>query len=113
MSTPSSSLEAPSYDLSLSAYVTARATIEGNPLSPDELRNIDAYWRAGLYLCVGSLYLKVNPLLREPLSVLAPHWIDLPARGGQRFLLDTRTLCVFGFYRDIPAVKVWNGPLLD
>ena len=28
----------------------------------------------------GKLYLKVNPLLREPLSVLAPHWIDLPAR---------------------------------
>ena len=27
-------------------------------------------------------------------------------------LLDTGTLCVLGYYREIPAVKVWNGPLL-
>jgi hypothetical protein len=33
-----------------------------------------------------------------------------PARG-QHFLLDTGTLCVLGYYRDAPAVKVWNGPL--
>ena len=54
MSTTSSSLEALSSRLSLCACGTARATIEGNPLSPDELRNIDAYWRASLYLCVES-----------------------------------------------------------
>ena len=40
----------------------------GKPLSPDELRKIDAYWRASLYLCLGMLYLKDNPLLREPLE---------------------------------------------
>jgi len=22
-------------------------------------------------------------------------------------------LCVLGYYRDVPAVKVWNGPLSD
>lgn len=28
------------------------------------------------------------------------------------FLLGTGSLCVLGCYRDIPAVKVWNGHLL-
>ncbi|HEX3449781.1 MAG TPA: histidine phosphatase family protein, partial [Isosphaeraceae bacterium] len=47
------------------------------------------------------------------LRVLAVRWIGLPASAGQHFLLDTGTLCVLGYYRDIPAVKVWNGPLID
>jgi broad specificity phosphatase PhoE len=45
------------------------------------------------------------------LRVLAARWIGLPAGGGQHFLLDTGTLCVLGYYRDVPAVKVWNGPI--
>ncbi len=32
------------------------------PLSPEELHRMDAYWRASLYLCVGMLYLRDNPL---------------------------------------------------
>jgi broad specificity phosphatase PhoE len=47
------------------------------------------------------------------LRVLAARWIGLPAASGQHFLLDTGTLCVLGYYRDLPAVRVWNGPLLD
>jgi probable phosphoglycerate mutase len=47
------------------------------------------------------------------LRVLAARWIELPVSAGQRFLLDTGGLCVLGHYRDIPAVKVWNGPLPD
>jgi hypothetical protein len=31
---------------------------------------------------------------------------------GQHFLLDAGTRCVLGYYRDIPAVKIWNGPLV-
>jgi len=73
---------------SLSAYGTARSTIEGKPLNPDELRKIDAYWRASLYLCMGMLYLKANPLLREPLSLehtkpwLRGHWAPTPASAS-------------------------------
>jgi xylulose-5-phosphate/fructose-6-phosphate phosphoketolase len=37
------------------------------PLTPDELRLVDAYWRAANYLSVGQIYLLDNPLLREPL----------------------------------------------
>src|SRR5438034_5528136 len=37
-------------------------------LSPDELRKIDAYWRAANYLSVGQIYLLDNPLLRKPLE---------------------------------------------
>jgi xylulose-5-phosphate/fructose-6-phosphate phosphoketolase len=36
-------------------------------LDPDELRLIDAYWRAANYLSVGQIYLLDNPLLREAL----------------------------------------------
>jgi len=40
------------------------------------------------------------------LRVLVSRWIGLPASSGQHFLLDTGTLCVLGYYRDIPAVKI-------
>jgi xylulose-5-phosphate/fructose-6-phosphate phosphoketolase len=65
---------------SISAYGPARSTIKETPLSPDELRKIEAYWQASLYLCLGMLYLKANPLLREPLTLqhikprLLGHW---------------------------------------
>ncbi len=39
------------------------------PLTPDELRKIDAYWRAANYLSIGQIYLYANPLLREPLKI--------------------------------------------
>jgi probable phosphoglycerate mutase len=45
------------------------------------------------------------------LRVLVARWIGLPAGGGQHFLLGTGTLCVLGYYRDIPAVRVWNRSL--
>jgi xylulose-5-phosphate/fructose-6-phosphate phosphoketolase len=75
-------------DNNISAYGVARSTVRGTPLSPDELRKIDAYWRASLYLCLGMLYLKQNPLLREPLKVaqikprLLGHW---GSDAGQSF----------------------------
>ena len=47
------------------------------------------------------------------LRVLGARWIGLHAASGQHFLLDTGTLCILGYYRDVPAVRVWNGPLFD
>ncbi len=44
-------------------------SISEGPLSAEELRKIDAYWRASLYLCVGMLFLQDNPLLKEPLKM--------------------------------------------
>jgi xylulose-5-phosphate/fructose-6-phosphate phosphoketolase len=73
---------------SISAYGEARSTVKGAPLSTEELDNIDAYWRASLYLCVGMLYLRENPLLREPLKLehtkarLLGHW---GSDAGQAF----------------------------
>ena len=37
-------------------------------LTTEELRLIDAYWRASNYLAVGQIYLYDNPLLKKPLS---------------------------------------------
>ena len=64
----------------LSAFGKARATIQGAPLSAEEVRKLDAYWRASLYLSLGMIYLRDNPLLEEPLKVehtkarLLGHW---------------------------------------
>ena len=38
------------------------------PLSPEQLRLIDGWWRAANYLSVGQIYLLDNPLLREKLA---------------------------------------------
>jgi broad specificity phosphatase PhoE len=46
------------------------------------------------------------------LRVLAARWIGFPVPAGEHFLLDTGTLSVLGYYRDTPALEVWNGPLL-
>ncbi|MGH2736744.1 MAG: phosphoketolase family protein, partial [Actinomycetota bacterium] len=54
------------------------------PLDPDDVRRIDAYWRAANYLSVGQIYLLDNPLLREPLGIehvkprLLGHWGTTP-----------------------------------
>ena len=54
------------------------------PLSVDELRLLDAYWRAANYLSVGQIYLLENPLLRQPLEPnhikprLLGHWGTTP-----------------------------------
>jgi xylulose-5-phosphate/fructose-6-phosphate phosphoketolase len=54
--------------------------LSNKPLSTDQLERIDAYWRACNYLAVGMIYLRDNPLLREPLrpehikNRLLGHW---------------------------------------
>ena len=59
------------------------------PLNQTELNNINAYWRAANYLSVGQMYLRDNPLLREPLQpqhikkMLLGHWGTSP---GQNFI---------------------------
>lgn len=53
-------------------------------LDEEELRKIDAYWRAANYLSVGQIYLLDNPLLKEPLKLedikprLLGHWGTTP-----------------------------------
>jgi xylulose-5-phosphate/fructose-6-phosphate phosphoketolase len=60
-----------------------------NPLSPELLQKMDAYWRAANYLSVGQLYLYDNPLLRKPLELahvkplVVGHWGTTP---GQNFI---------------------------
>ena len=56
-------------------------------LNPEELRRLDAYWRACNYLSLGMLYLRANPLLREPLKPehiknrLLGHWGSDPGQS--------------------------------
>ena len=58
-------------------------------LSDKELNNMNAYFRALNYLSLGQLYLKDNPLLKEPLTLdhvkpnVVGHWGTAP---GQNFI---------------------------
>jgi xylulose-5-phosphate/fructose-6-phosphate phosphoketolase len=53
-------------------------------LSAEDIRRVDAYWRAANYLSVGQIYLLDNPLLEEPLQPehvkprLLGHWGTTP-----------------------------------
>jgi xylulose-5-phosphate/fructose-6-phosphate phosphoketolase len=68
---------------------TATTINEAPVLSPELLQKIHAYWRAANYLSVGQLYLRDNPLLKEPLklehikNMLLGHWGTTP---GQNFI---------------------------
>jgi len=59
-------------------------SIQGGPLSKDELLLIHRYWQAANYLTVGQIYLQENPLLRQPLTAdhikprLLGHWGTSP-----------------------------------
>ena len=55
-------------------------------LTNEELKRIDAYFRAANYLAVGQLYLLDNPLLKRPLEEkdikhkIVGHWATVPAQ---------------------------------
>jgi len=101
----------------ISAFGPARSTIQGKPLGPDELRKMDAYWRASLYMCLGMIYLRNNPLLRRPLTPddikirLLGHWGSDP---GMSFiyihlnrlirLLDLNMIFLAGPGHGAPAI---------
>lgn len=95
----------PTTDISsLSAFGTARSTVQGAPLSPEELRKLHAYWRACNYLAVGMIYLRSNPLLREPLKPehikqrLLGHWGSSP---GISFLYTHLNRAIKKFDQDM------------
>src|SRR5712671_5445409 len=68
----------------LASIDSAGISASNQPLSPEELRKMNAYWRAANYLSVGQIYLYANPLLREPLKLehvkprLLGHWGTTP-----------------------------------
>ncbi|MFF3561270.1 phosphoketolase [Streptomyces sp. NPDC002574] len=76
----------------------------------EELRALDAHWRAANYLAVGQIYLMANPLLTEPLRPehikprLLGHWGTSPGLN----LVHTHLNRVIGA-RGLHALCVW-GP---
>ena len=65
--------------------VALSKSLQISALTEREVADIDAYWRACNYLAVGMIYLRDNPLLREPLKAehikhrLLGHWGSSPA----------------------------------
>lgn len=77
------------------------------PLGAEELRLIDAYWRATLYLCVGMIFLKDNPLLldfdsRE--TAIIEQYLDLFGELGFALeMIGPNTLRLTEMPADVPA----------
>jgi xylulose-5-phosphate/fructose-6-phosphate phosphoketolase len=71
-------------DRPMTSRETSAASAQ-NPLSSDELRRMNAWWRACNYLSVGMIYLRDNPMLAQPLKIehvkqrLLGHWGASPA----------------------------------
>jgi xylulose-5-phosphate/fructose-6-phosphate phosphoketolase len=88
----------------------SEATDTRSVLAAEELRRIDASWRAANYLAVGQIYLLDNPLLREPLRLehvkprLLGHWGTTP---GLNFLYAHMNRAIRA--RDVEAIFV-TGP---
>ena len=80
------------------------------PLSAPQLAAMDAWWRAANFLSVGQIYLRANPLLREPLTLehikprLLGHWGTTP---GLNFVYVHMNRLVRE--RDVDAIFV-TGP---
>lgn len=80
------------------------------PLQPDALQKIDAYWRAANYLSVTQIYLRDNPLLKEPLKiehikqVLLGHWGTTP---GQNFIYAHLNRAIIAYNLDMMYI---SGP---
>ncbi|MGI5141946.1 MULTISPECIES: phosphoketolase family protein [unclassified Streptomyces] len=86
------------------------AQTPGTALTDDELRTLDAHWRAANYLAAGQIYLTANPLLTEPLKPehikprLLGHWGTSPGLN----LVYTHLNRVIKA-RDLDALCIW-GP---
>src|SRR6266498_939516 len=80
------------------------------PMTPEELRVTDAWWRAANYLSVGQIYLLDNPLLKKPLKRehvkprLLGHWGTTP---GLNFIYAHMNRVIKE--RDLKAIFV-TGP---
>jgi len=100
VATPSKSTQ----DTTISAFGQARSTVEGTPLSAEELKNLHAFWQASNYLAVGMIYLRDNPLLKEPLKPeqikqrLLGHWGSSP---GISFLYTHLNRVIKKFDQDL------------
>src|SRR5689334_14124214 len=85
-------------------------TAEKRGLSVEEMRLIDAWWRAANYLSVGQIYLLDNPLLREPLRLehvkprLLGHFGTTP---GLNLVYVHMNRAIRA--RDLDAIAIW-GP---
>ena len=81
----------------------SEATSNG-PLSPELLAKMNAYWRAAIYLSVGQIYLKDNPLLERP-----PTLETLAAVVLLRTMAPDLKIRVVN--DDLPEIRDWRWPV--
>ena len=78
-----------------------------DPLTKEQVRAIDAWWRAANYLSACQLYLLDNPLLREPLKeehlkrTIVGYWGTCP---GQNFIYTHLNRAIVKYDLDMISV---------
>ncbi len=88
--------------------MTQMRTVETRPLPANELRRVDAWWRAANYVSVAQIYLLDNPLLRDPLEAehvkarLLGHWgttpgLNLVQAHLNRVIAERDLNCIYVF----------------
>src|SRR3954454_13812027 len=91
--------------------------VTDHPLSDEELDGLLGYWDAANYLTVAQIYLRDNPLLREPLEAhhikprLLGHWGTSPGLNLVYVVMNRliRETCVDALYVAGPG---HGGPAL-
>jgi phosphoketolase len=73
---------------------------DSKSLDREEVRGLDAFWRAA-NLSVGQIYLKDNPLLKRPLSAA-----DIKRRYSE--LIKRHKAYVTEHGEDLPEVRNWK-----
>ncbi|MBF2079524.1 MAG: phosphoketolase family protein [Synechococcales cyanobacterium T60_A2020_003] len=86
------------------AFGPAKSSIQGAPLSAEDLQKMHGFWRAANYLAAGMIYLRENPLLKEELTDehiknrLLGHWGSSP---GISFLYTHTNRIIKNFNQDM------------
>lgn len=96
------------------------------PVSEEALEGVDKYWRVANYLSIGQIYLRSNPLMKEPFTRedvkhrLVGHWGTTPGLNFlighiNRFIADhgQNTVIIMGpgtVARPVPPSPTWTAP---
>ena len=63
------------------------------PVTDDALEGIDKYWRAANYMSIGQIYLRSNPLMKEPVRPYQPPHRRPPAEHRVHHGARSRRTC--------------------
>ena len=83
------------------------------PVSEEAIEGVDKYWRAANYLSIGQIYLRSNPLMKEPFTRedvkhrLVGHWGTTP---GLNFLIGHINRLIADHQQNLSLIHISPAP---